>query len=110
MLRILLTGPSNTGYESVFRFDVSGATVSSGAMQCGYSVDALTDVNISAGTLTISDYNPNINARTMNRTRVTGGKFVMTSNLREMLHMVQKNKMNESDEKKFRIWKSRRDQ
>ena len=35
---------------------------------------------------------------------------VMTSNLREMLHMVQKNKMNESDEKKFRIWKSRRDQ
>ncbi len=81
MLRILLTGPSNTGYESVFRFDVSGATVSSGAMQCGYSVDALTDVNISAGTLTISDYNPNITARTMNRTRVTGGKFVMTSNL-----------------------------
>jgi hypothetical protein len=35
---------------------------------------------------------------------------VMTSNLREMLHMVQKNKMSESDEKKFRIWKSRRDQ
>jgi len=32
----------------------------------------------------------------------------MTSNLREMLHMVQKDRMNESDEKKFRIWKSRR--
>ncbi len=35
---------------------------------------------------------------------------VMTSNLREQLHMVQKDKMNEGDEKKFRIWKSRRDQ
>lgn len=75
---LFMNGTGNSGYESVFRLDVSGAslTLSGGSLQCGYSVDALSALNVSAGLVDVGyDYNPNICARTTHRLRVTGGKF-----------------------------------
>ncbi len=72
-----VNGTGNTGYETVARVDITGATLNlSSSMQFGYSVDALSELNMSAGSLTMaSDYNTTINARSMHRLRLTGGKI-----------------------------------
>ena len=78
---MFLNGAANSGYETIARLDVTGASLEvANSFQCGYSVDALSEVNVSGGSFTVgADYNTTICARSMHRLRVTGGKLSMNN-------------------------------
>ena len=79
-----LNGTSGSGPNGKFRIDFTGATVNIvNCIQCGYAVDCENEVNVSGGVVRLgAAYNTNIQPRTKNRTRVTGGFL----DLRENLH------------------------
>ena len=74
----LFVGGTDGTVEAKARVDVDGATVSIADLQCGYGMDAVTQVNITDGTVTLTgDFNPTIRARTRHRFTQSGGIFSM---------------------------------
>ncbi|MBP5321829.1 MAG: hypothetical protein J6334_12670, partial [Kiritimatiellae bacterium] len=74
----LFVGGTDGTVEAKSRVDMEGATVSIADLQCGYGMDAVTQVNITDGTVTLTgDFNPNIRARTRHRFTQSGGTFSM---------------------------------
>lgn len=76
---IYVNGTSNAGQNSHCRLDITGGTINlADCIQCGWSSDAESWVNVSAGTVTLTgDFNSNIAGRSKHHFTMTGGKMSM---------------------------------